>query len=194
MYKAKYLRPRPSSKGLVCSIPLTGGFMSGAVLWDETGGGFDGTATNSPTLQYPGMDFVAASSQYIDIGTGPTSVKSISFWVNQDDVAGTERLIDLNGTDYILTVSGVVAVFGFTTAVLYVDGAVGASGTTTITTAWHQILVTASAAKNASNFDIGRKGADYMDGIMSDVRLYSHTLTAVEAFNLYSLQKWRYGT
>lgn len=124
--------------------------------------------------------------EWVDIGGGPGSVMSVSFWVKQADVAGAERLIDLNGTDYILTVSGTVGVFGFTTKALYVDGVLGESGATTITTAWHHILVTASAAKNASNFDIGRKGADYFEGLIDNVMLFDRVLSADEVAFLYN--------
>ena len=92
--KPRFFHPIPSSVSLVVDLPLTH-FVTGVVLFDETAGGFDGTATNSPTLKYPGMDFVAGSSMYVDIGTGPTSTKTISLWVKQDDIAGNEFPLDL---------------------------------------------------------------------------------------------------
>lgn len=192
--KARFLQPIPTSKGLVVDLPLTH-FVTGVVLFDETGGGFNGTATNSPTLKYPGMDFVAASSMYIDIGTGPTSTKTISLWVKQDDISGNEYPIDLNGTDYLSIESGVVTINGIAGATLYVDGAAGTSGVTTITAAfWHHIVITDATANDATDFDIGRVTAAYFDGVISDVRLYSRVLGALEVKDIYQLQKHRYQT
>ncbi len=193
--KIKYIQSRPSSKGLVCDIPLTGGFVNGVTIDDESGNGFDGTAsggTGTPLPVYPGFDFVATSTQYIDIGTGPSSVKTASLWVKQDDVAGTEGLLDLNGTDKILSSAGVVIIIGFVTAILYVDGVLGSSGVTTITTGWHHIVTTASGVKNADNFDIGRVGVAYTDALIADVRLYDYTLSAEEVASIYFLQRHKY--
>ena len=83
-----FLRPRPGSTGLVFSMPLYYGFTTGATLWDESGNGFTGTAVNSPVPSYPGFDFTRASSMYVDIGTGPTSVKTVALWVNPSASAG----------------------------------------------------------------------------------------------------------
>lgn len=190
--EARYFQQIPSSKGLVVDLPLTH-FRDGVVLFDETVGGFDGTATNSPTLKYPGMDFVAGSSMYIDIGTGPTSTKTISFWVKQDDISGNEFPLDLNGTDYISVVSGAVTVNGLAGASLYVNGVAGTSGVTAIAAlTWAHIAVTDATANDASDFDIGRVTAAYYDGLISDVRLYNRVLGAVEIKDIYNLQRFRY--
>lgn len=198
--KKGLLRPRPSSKGLVFDMPLTGGFLTGgyavgAKVRDETGGGFDGTATgvltDIPVPVYPGFDFASASTHYIDIGTGPTSVKTVSLWIKPDGVAGTDTVIDLNGTDFLSIATGTLTQNGFAggTAVLYTDGVAAA---TTITAAWHHIAITDTSAKSASDFDIGRETGNYCDGIIAGVRLYSDVLTAVEMKNLYEITKWRY--
>lgn len=124
--------------------------------------------------------------EWVDIGTGPTSVQTISFWVKQDDVAGVERLLALNSTDFIATSSGVLVVSGFATLTLYVDGVLGTNGVTTITTGWHHIVLTASAAKNASDFDIGREGANYMEGLIDNVMLFDRILSVDEITFLYN--------
>lgn len=125
------------------------------------------------------------TGDYVDIGTGPSVVKTISLWVNQDDVAGSEYPIDLNGTDYLSVVSGVVTVSGLTGHTLYVDGVAGTSGATTIDATWHHIVITDSSNNNASDLDIGRvESAGYFAGRISDVRLYSVVLTADEVKGL----------
>ena len=189
--KQNLLRRRPSSKDLVCSIPMSGGFMTGAILRDEAGS-YDGTATNTPTISAPGYRFVAASGQYIDIGAGPNPVKTISLWINQDDVAGNEYPIDLNGTDYIAVESGVVTVYGLAGHILYVDGVAGTSGVTTITAIWHHIALTDSTANNASDLDIGRKDVFHFEGVISDVLLYSSVLTAEAIRSIFEVQKHKY--
>lgn len=199
--KRHFLHPRPSSKGLVVDLGLTGGFLSGgfaagATVQEKTntyGCTAVGTVDDIPIPVYPGFDFTAATSHYLDIGAGPTSVKTMSFWVKQDDIAGNEYPLDLNGTDYISIESGVVTVYGLAGHTLYVDGVLGTSGVTTITTGPHLITLTDSTANNASDFDIGRVTAAYFDGIISDVRLYDRVLSAAEVLDIYNLQKWRYG-
>lgn len=184
--------PRHNSKDLVLSMPMNGAPTSGVLLHDESDSGFTGTMTNSPVASYPGFDFVAGSSMYIDIGAGPASVKTISLWVNQDDVAGNEYPIDLNGTDYIAVESGVVTVYGLAGHTLYVDGLAGTSGVTTIAAVWTHIALTDSTANNASDLDIGRVTASYFDGLIADVLLYSRVLGADEIMSLYSIQKHKY--
>lgn len=192
--KQAILSDIPSRKGLVLSMPLLGGFESGAIVFDESESGYTGTATNGPVPKYPGFDFTAASSMYIDIGAGPASVKTISLWVNQDDVAGNEYPIDLNGTDYIAVESGVVTVYGLVGHSLYVNGYLGTSGVTTIAAVWSHIAVTDATANNASDLDIGRVTADYFDGLVADVLLYNRVLTSDEILSLYMVQKRKYKT
>lgn len=152
--KAKFLRPKLSSKGLVFSMPMFYGFSGGASLRDESGNGYTGTAINSPIPRYPGFDFTAASSQYIDIGSGPLGVKTIVFWVKPNAVNVTDYPIDLNGNS-VRIVNGTVTLQGFTggTNIIYVDGAVD----TTITAAWHMIAITCTTGRNCTDFDIARE-------------------------------------
>lgn len=186
------IAPQPTSSGLVADLPMAE-FSSGAVIWDRTGDGYDGTATNSPTLAHPGVDLTAASSQYVDIGTGPNLVKTVSLWVKPDDIAGTDLFISLNNSDYLGASTGAVTVVGFTAPSMYVDGTLGTSGVTTMTARWTHIVATDTTAANASNLDIGRLLATYYDGLVADVRLYDRALTAQEIFSLYNLQRRKYG-
>lgn len=189
----RYFQPQVSTAGLVFSMPMTGNFTAGVLLYDESGSGFDGTATNGPVPKYPGFDFVAGSSHYIDIGTGPTTTKTIALWIKQDDVAGDEYPIDLNGTDYLSIESGVVTVNGLAGHSLYVNGASGTSGVTTITAGvWHHIAITDSTANDASDLDIGRVTAAYYDGLIADVLLYNRVLLRDEVASLYFMQRHKY--
>lgn len=184
--------PRPSGLGLVCSIPMEFGLTTSTVLFDETGGGFDGTATNSPVAKFPGFEFTAASSMYIDIGSGPTSVKTVLLWIKPDDVAGTDTPIDLNGTDFLTIETGTLTKNGFAggTTVLYTDGVAAA---TTVTAAWHHIAITDTNAKNATDFDIARETGNYFDGLIADVLLFNRVLPADEITSIYYSQRQKYG-
>lgn len=172
-------------------------------LWEGTAhdyvGSYTGTlsgGTGTPSRASQGLIFVAANTQYIDVGACYNGVKTISLWIKQDDVAGNEYPIDLNGTDYLSIESGVVTVNGLAGHTLYVDGLAGTSGVTTINAWWHLITITDATANNASDFDIGRADigpAVYYDGIISDVRLYSVVRTAIQVRDFYNQTKWRYG-
>ena len=186
----KYLSPEVSDSTEVLHIKMWEGTIN-----DYTGG-YTGTlsgGTGTPSPASQGFSFNATNTQYIDIGAGPASVKTISLWIKQDDVAGNEYPIDLNGTDYLSVESGVVTVNGLAGHTLYVDGAAGTSGVTTINAWWHLITITDSTANNASDLDIGRVTAAYYDGLISDVRLYSVVRTAIQVRDFYNQTKWRYG-
>jgi len=150
--------------------------------------------TGTPTPHAPGFVFDAAKTQYIDIGAGPASVKTVSRWIKQDDISGNEYPLDLNGTSYLSIESGVVTVNGFTAATLYVNGAVGETGVSTIKAlVWNHIAITDTTAVNATDLDIGRVTAAYYDGSISDVRLYSTVRTAANIRDFYNQTRWRYG-
>jgi len=186
----KYLAPEVSDSTEVLHMKLWEGTIN-----DYTGN-YAGTlsgGTGTPSVASQGFAFNATNTQYIDIGTCYNGVKTISLWIKQDDVAGNEYPIDLNGTDYIAVESGVVTVYGLAGHTLYVDGVAGTSGVTTINAWWHNITVTDSTANNASDCDIGRVTAAYYDGLISDVRLYSVVRTAADIRDFFEKTRWRYG-
>ena len=193
--KTRLLQPEVSDASEVLQLKLWEG-----TIFDYSLSGFAGTlsgGTGTPVSHSPGFDFIAANTQYIDIGTGPASVKTVSLWIKQDDISADEFPIDLNGTDYLSIESGVVTVNGFTAAKLYVNGVAGTSGATTIAaTTWSHIVITDTTASNASDLDIGRADigpAVYYDGLISDVRLYSLVRTAAQIRDFYEQTRWRYG-
>ncbi|KKN77699.1 hypothetical protein LCGC14_0358250 [marine sediment metagenome] len=185
------LPPQPSNQGLVCSLAMHDVLQS--IVFDESQNGFNGVPTNSPVPKYPGFDLVSGSSIYIDVGAGPSSVKTTSMWFKPDDVtAHTDSPIDLNGTDFLTVVNGTLTKNGFAggTAILYTDGV--AAAVTLTAGRWYHIGITDTSAKNASDFDIGRETGNYTDGIVAGVRLYSTLLTPVQMKNLYELTRWRF--
>lgn len=192
----RYLPPIVSKRGLVCSLTMNQGLTTGAIIFDESGGGFDGTATNSPVPVYPGFDFTAASNMFIEVGTGPTTVSSSMIWVKQDDVAGTEATYRINSSDRVSVVSGVVTLTGFAggTVLLYVDGVLGTAGVTTITAGvFHHIAVTDTSAKDADAIRLARVTVgQYSDGVFGDFLLYDRVLAADEVAAIFHAQRRRY--
>ncbi len=181
----------PPNQGLVCSLAMHGHVES--IVWDESQNSKNGTPQASPVPKYPGFALISGSSQFIDVGTGPSSVKTVAMWVKMSDIsAHTDSPIDLNGTDFLTIVNGVLTANGFAggTAILYTDGVAAA---TAITLAkWHHIGITDTSAKNANDLDIGRETGNYTDGTVAGVRLYSTLLTPQQMKTLYDLERWRY--
>lgn len=159
-------------------------------------GSSDGVYTDNVTGVNTSTGSVASNSkvgtaldldtdEWINVGNQGGSVKSISLWCNPDGVAGTDYLIDLNGTDYITIETGTVTVNGFggSTEVVYVNGAIG----TTVTAVWCHIVITATDAFTASDLDIGRLGGTgYFDGYIDRVMLFDTILNIDQVKSLYS--------
>ena len=122
------------------------------------------------TLNFDGTD------DYVDIGAGPTVVKTVEFWVNP--ASTTEYFIDLNGSAYISSNSGVVSATGTTSRTIYIDGI---ESTTIVAGSWQHIAVTTATGINANNLDIGRlESQEEFEGTMDEVRLWSDVRTETE--------------
>lgn len=172
----EYCVPGDSSS---CSAPvLEMNFEenSGATVYDtstngRTGALIGGTAWGigrngaGAGLRFDGTD------DYVDIGVGPTSVNTLSFWVNP--ATTTQPLINITGTtDYISVSSGTVTATGFSSPTIYVNGRVSGQ---VVANQWNHIAITTATAENASNFDIGRtQNANYFQGLIDEVRMYSY--------------------
>ncbi len=189
----RYRHPQISTVGLVAYYKLWSGLYDGTSVFDYSLNGFTGTPAGTDIAPaYPGFSF-NGTDDFIDVGSGPTSVKTVALWVNQADIAGNEYPIDLNGTDFISVASGAVTVNGFTAALLYVDGALGTSGVTAIAAStWALIVVTDTTASNATDFDIGKETANFFEGKVGEVMLFDRVLTPAEIKSIYELTKWRY--
>ena len=185
--------PDTSDQNLVAYYKLWAGWTSPTTVFDYAQGGFLGTAAGTDIAPaYEGFSFNGTDDK-IDVGTGPTSVKSLTIWMKVADIDGNEYPIDLNGTDYLSIASGAVTVNGFTGEILYVNAAVATSGVTAIAAdTFAFIVITATTAANADNFDIGAGGQAWFEGKIGEVRLYSSVLTPQEIKSIYELTRWRY--
>ena len=120
------------------------------------------------------LDF-DGTDDYVDVGTGPGTVKTVEFWVNP--ASTTEYLIDLNGTAYIWINSGTVTASGFDSPTIYVNGV---SATSISANIWQHITVTTNTGINADNFDIGRNGSNYLTGKIEEVRIWNNVRIEAE--------------
>ena len=191
--KRKHIRPQINTAGLAAYYKLWAGLSSPTTVFDYSLNGLTGTVAGTNCAPaYPGFSF-NGTDDYIDVGTGPASVKSVALWIKQDDIAGNEYPIDLNGTDFISVASGAVTVNGFTAASLYVDAAAGTSGVTAIAAnTWAFIVVTDTTASNATDFDIGKETANFFDGIIGEVMLFDKVLALSDIKSIYETTRWRY--
>jgi len=147
---------------------------------DSTANDNDGSCVGAldpnATGQIDSGDDFDGTDDYIDIGTGPTSVQTVSFWVYPQTT--TECLVNLTGTSVCISANaGTVTAIGFTgTPTIYVDGE---SSSTIVAGEWQHVAVTTDTAENASNLDIGRiADANYLEGMMDEVRLSQTARTA----------------
>ncbi len=152
----------------------------GTTAYDTTGNGYDGTlgaGDSSPSWAIgkigPALKF-DGSNDYVDIGTGPTSVKTVEFWAYP--LTTTEYFVNITGSsEYIWANSGTVTATGFSTPRIYVDGV---RTTSIVANKWQHIAVTSATAENASNLDIGRTtDSSYMEGRIDNLRLYDYDLS-----------------
>ncbi|MFH0804487.1 MAG: LamG-like jellyroll fold domain-containing protein [Candidatus Zambryskibacteria bacterium] len=197
-----FVAPSSASAGLIYQVPSSLGLSSGLVgYWTMDGGDISGAnlTDRSPAGTYTGTISGAVpaigklgqalnfngTSDYVDIGVGPTSVQSISFWIYPKTT--TEYFLNLtSNTKYVWSNAGTVTATGFTAApTIYVNGAVSS---TIVANKWQYITLVTTTAENASNLDISRtQDTNYLEGYIDDVRLYSSALSASEIKRLYNM-------
>ena len=103
------------------------------------------------------------------------NIQTASFWVNPTST--TTYLADLNGTQTITATSGTLAANSFTGATIYVNGVISS---TLAASSWQHVVVTSTTAYAASAFAVGKVGANYLNGVIDDVRIYNRVLSPRE--------------
>ncbi|OGG01584.1 hypothetical protein A2Z33_04545 [Candidatus Gottesmanbacteria bacterium RBG_16_52_11] len=172
----------PPGQGTACTAPVGEWEFdenTGTTANDTSGNGKTGTLTAGPvwttgkigsSVRFDGTD------DFIDVGSGPSTVKTVSFWVNPQ--TSTEYPVDLNGSAYVWINAGAVTAQGFTSPTIYVNGLVNGSVSTGV---WNYVVVTTAMGLNASDFDIGRiEGVGYHEGMIDLVRLYDYARTPAQ--------------
>ncbi len=148
--------------------------------WEPSGTPSQASAPRTMGYVFNGVD------EYVDIGVTNLNIKSVALLIKQDNVAGNEFPITPNLSSYLLVNQGVVTLVGFTAPLLYVNGILGTSGSTTILAdTWNLIVITDTTALDANNMAIGKVTASYFAGCISDVRIYDHVLSPSKVRDLY---------
>lgn len=121
-------------------------------------------------------------NDYIDVGDISQNCKTLMFLIKSDFL--THYVIDLDGGTHYTTVSGgVITADGFTDATIYIDGI---ENNTITTNAWYHVTITTETAIDVTNLDIGRVGANYYTGSISNVLIFDEVLNYVQVFNSYT--------
>ena len=142
-----------------------------------------GNETGDYALVFDGTD------DYIDIGDVASGIKTISFWVEADDISThTDYVLDLNGTDYIKIVNGEVTVNNIDSPTYYINAVAGERTIATID-AWYHVAITTETGIVADDVDIGRvEGIDteFFFGKIDEVRLWNDVRTSSEILTYYN--------
>ena len=129
------------------------------------------------------------TDDYIDVGNVTTGIKTISFWVEADDISThTDYVLDLNGTDYIKIVNGEVTVNNIDSPTYYINAVAGERTIATID-AWYHVAITTATGIVADDVDIGRVegiGTEFFSGKIDEVRLWNDVRTASEIITYYN--------
>ena len=150
---------------------------SGATANDTSGNNRPGTLTGGPLWGTgkigSGVTF-DGTNDFIDVGTGPTQVNTISFWVKPQTT--TEYLVNLtSNTHYIWLNGGVLTATGLDTPAYHVNGI---PSSTLVPNQWQHVTVTTATAVNADNLDFGRtQDTNYLEGSLDDIKLYDYIRT-----------------
>lgn len=152
---------------------------SGTSAFDKSGDNHTGTLNNSPawlnttSCKIGNCVSFNGSNQFIDVGNGLSTVRTIEFWVYPETT--TEFLANLTSTtDYIWIDDGTITAAGLASPTIYVNG----SQTSTIAAdTWSHVVITTATAENASNLNFGRtQDANYLEGRLDHIKLYDYVL------------------
>ncbi len=157
---------------------------TGTTVKDSTANGYTGTFTGSGTggttwtrqgkINFAGL--FNGTDDFVDVGTGPTGIKSVGFWVYP--ATTTEYFVDLNGSAYIWANAGTLTATGFTSPTVYINGV---KATTIEANKWQYVAVTSATAVDATDLDLGRlEGTDYFAGRLDHARFYNYVRTPAQ--------------
>jgi len=121
--------------------------------------------------------FFDGSNDVVTVASSVAGIQTVSFWAKVNSVSSTEQLIDLNGTDYIESVSGVITAAGFGTETVYVNGL---PGTTITANTWNYITVTTSSGLTGSAIKIGQVSSNYGQAFIDEVKIYPYARSAAQ--------------
>ncbi|PJA07668.1 hypothetical protein COX69_04065 [Candidatus Falkowbacteria bacterium CG_4_10_14_0_2_um_filter_48_10] len=127
---------------------------------------------NGRTGKYHSAGSFDGADDYVNIGDTNLNINTVAFWLKPEST--TENIIDLDGgTHYIIITDGIISAPGFVNPVIYIDGL----STNRLDTNWRHILIKTATAFEASNLTIGKRGTNFFDGLIDDVKIWNYALT-----------------
>jgi len=128
--------------------------------------------TTGPAYDFDGTDDV------ITIGNVGTTAKTISFWVSLDST--TESILEETDDVGVSVSTGTMSYGSWDNC--FIDGV----DTDTITTGWHQVILTSTTNVDVSALRLGLVDTTYLDGQLSKVKVFNRVLSASDISYLYS--------
>ena len=166
----------------------TGNFTSPTTMLDRSGNGNDGTSANAASFTSGTRGSANAltfngTTDKVMIGNIAQTIKSVSFWIDLDDIT-TRDLIDFDGGTHVISAdgSGDIIATGFSSPTIYIDNSPADPAITADT--WTHVMVTTETGFTASNLVIGFE-TTWLDGDMANLRMYDAVLTTGERNILY---------
>jgi len=149
---------------------------------DRTPQGNDGTVSGA-TITENSYDF-DGTDDIITIGDVGTTAKTMSFWINLDST--TESILEETDNVGVSVSSGTMSYGSWDNC--FIDGV----DTDTITTGWHQVILTSTTNVDVSALRLGLVDTTYLDGQLSKVKVFNRVLSASDISYLYSKEVNKY--
>lgn len=140
-------------------------------------------ASNNSNFGTPYSGMAAAfngTSSYLAVGDTGKSIKTIHLWLKA--ATADESIMQLSSGVSIAVASGMITAIGIASPAYYVDGV--DERTISIDT-WHHVVITTDTAIDVDDLTIGQVGANYFEGSICGVKLFTLPMTAVQVDSAY---------
>lgn len=176
-----------------------GTFSSNVNLWVDGGGGtwadrvsktaYTPAALHVGALIHDGkeikFDGVTSILTCDDRSVSNTvKVNSVTFWANPSTTAA--YFIDLNGTASVGMTANAITIAGWTSPTVYVNGVATSTVTSSV---WSLITVTSATGINASAVVLGKIGASFYSGSLTNMIVLNKPFTATDHGWMYARSK-----
>lgn len=140
----------------------------------NNGTGVGGSSLASTTGTIDGAYSFDKVDDSVSVGNTIAGVQTVSFWMKP--VTTTEKILALNGTTNIESISGTITATGFTTPYIFVNGVKSSA----INTEWNHVTVSATTTSISASAILFAKIVSFFGGLLDDIRMYSRTLPEAE--------------
>jgi len=147
---------------------------------DQSGQGYHGSLTGNAITAIgktgQGIEFDGNNS-YVNIGSGPSGVNAIAFWLKAEDRNAAEILQLQSASHYLELTNEKLNAVDLTSPEIYIDG----RQTDYLPDAnWHHITVTTPSGVDATDLRLGAGPSGSLAGKLDEVRFYDKELTKQE--------------